>query len=175
METRTNKRKSQPPPPRNSYSHPTSQHQYSTPSSPTAKSSSRFSSSRDFSNMHYSSSTSQTNYPTSLETQHPSAFISAPLPSPTNSHQPSHYFGSLAQAQQQPHPSQQQSRIPLQGHQAVGAGGGGAAFLGQRGGQGGNAGLPETAPFLNDFNLVAEAAKRAQMACLSRDLGDVGL
>jgi hypothetical protein len=35
--------------------------------------------------------------------------------------------------------------------------------------------VPETAPFLNDFNLVAEAAKRAQMACLSRDLGDIGL
>jgi len=35
--------------------------------------------------------------------------------------------------------------------------------------------MPETAPFLRDFNLVAEAAKRAQVACLTRDLGDVGL
>ena len=29
--------------------------------------------------------------------------------------------------------------------------------------------------FLRDFNLVAEAAKRAQVACLMRDLGDVAL
>jgi hypothetical protein len=35
-------------------------------------------------------------------------------------------------------------------------------------------GAPETAPFLKDFNLVAEAAKRAQMACLTRDFGDIG-
>ena len=30
-------------------------------------------------------------------------------------------------------------------------------------------------PFLRDFNLVAEAAKRAQMACLMRDLEAVGI
>lgn len=30
-------------------------------------------------------------------------------------------------------------------------------------------------PFLRDFNLVAEAAKRAQMAVLMRDMGDVTL
>lgn len=35
--------------------------------------------------------------------------------------------------------------------------------------------MPETQPFLQDFNLVAEAAKRAQVACLARDLGDCGL
>lgn len=45
--------------------------------------------------------------------------------------------------------------------------------MGQRGG--GSGGAPETAPFLQDFSLVAEAAKRAQMACLARDLGEVGL
>jgi hypothetical protein len=44
--------------------------------------------------------------------------------------------------------------------------------MGQRGDGGGT---PETAPFLKDFNLVAEAAKRAQVACLTRDLGEVGL
>lgn len=32
-----------------------------------------------------------------------------------------------------------------------------------------------TSPFLSDFNLVAEAAKRAQMAVLMRDLKAVGL
>lgn len=30
-------------------------------------------------------------------------------------------------------------------------------------------------PFVKDFNLVAEAAKRAQLACLTRDLEGVGL
>lgn len=44
------------------------------------------------------------------------------------------------------------------------------------GGQRGNGGgAPETAPFLKDFNLVAEAAKRAQVACLTRDLDEIGL
>jgi len=33
----------------------------------------------------------------------------------------------------------------------------------------------ETSPFLQDFNLVAEAAKRAQMAVLMRDFEGVGL
>ncbi|PQE25386.1 thiol methyltransferase protein [Rutstroemia sp. NJR-2017a WRK4] len=33
----------------------------------------------------------------------------------------------------------------------------------------------ETSPFLRDFNLVAEAAKRAQMAVLMRDLEGIGL
>ncbi|TGO35829.1 hypothetical protein BHYA_0145g00310 [Botrytis hyacinthi] len=33
----------------------------------------------------------------------------------------------------------------------------------------------ETSPFLKDFNLVAEAAKRAQMACLMRDMESCGL
>ncbi|CAD6447372.1 f55f639d-9839-466d-bd00-1d7b2e33e8ed-CDS [Sclerotinia trifoliorum] len=33
----------------------------------------------------------------------------------------------------------------------------------------------ETNPFLKDFNLIAEAAKRAQMACLMRDMEGCGL
>ncbi|KAG9232299.1 hypothetical protein BJ875DRAFT_486227 [Amylocarpus encephaloides] len=32
-----------------------------------------------------------------------------------------------------------------------------------------------TSPFLRDFNLVAEAAKRAQIACLMRDMEAVGI
>lgn len=32
-----------------------------------------------------------------------------------------------------------------------------------------------TTPFRRDFNLVAEAAKRAQIACLMRDFESVGL
>ena len=61
--------------------------------------------------------------------------------------------------QQQQQQQQQQQRMA-------------AAYVGQRGQ---NGGLPNTTPFLQDFNLVAEAAKRAQMACLARDLGDCGL
>lgn len=34
---------------------------------------------------------------------------------------------------------------------------------------------PSTDPFLKDFTLVAEAAKRAQMAVMIRDLENVGL
>ena len=91
-------------------------------------------------------------------------FASAPLPSPSSS-QPNTYFGSLVQQAPTSHPSQQ-SRIPGQGQTVAGT------YLGQRGDGGGT---PETAPFLKDFNLVAEAAKRAQMACLTRDLADVGM
>jgi len=43
----------------------------------------------------------------------------------------------------------------------------------QPGGMSGN--NAATAPFLRDFNLVAEAAKRAEMACVMRDFGDVSL
>ncbi|KID76305.1 uncharacterized protein G6M90_00g076240 [Metarhizium brunneum] len=34
---------------------------------------------------------------------------------------------------------------------------------------------PSTETFLRDVNLVAEAAKRAQLACLTRDFEDCGL
>ncbi|KAK7931725.1 hypothetical protein PG985_002437 [Apiospora marii] len=34
---------------------------------------------------------------------------------------------------------------------------------------------PSTDAFLRDFNLVAEAAKRAQMACLMRDMESIGI
>ena len=36
-------------------------------------------------------------------------------------------------------------------------------------------GVDESKSYLRDFKLVAEAAKRAQMACLMRDLGEVSL
>ncbi|KAL6863896.1 hypothetical protein J3F83DRAFT_716202 [Trichoderma novae-zelandiae] len=35
--------------------------------------------------------------------------------------------------------------------------------------------VPSTEPFLNDFTLVAEAAKRAQAAVMVRDFADMGL
>ncbi|KAI5370295.1 hypothetical protein Slin15195_G011730 [Septoria linicola] len=88
---------------------------------------------------------------------------SAPLPSPSTQ-QPANYFGSLApQATTSQRSDPQQQRMASLQQQAC--------FVGQRH----SGGAPETAPFLQDFNLVAEAAKRAQMACLSRDLDEVGL
>lgn len=90
--------------------------------------------------------------------------MQAPMPSPSNMQpqpQPASYFGSLSSQSSQGYPAQQ--RIPDQAPQ----------YAGQRGGEAG--GAPETAPFLKDFSLVAEAAKRAQMACLERDLGECGL
>ncbi|PTB74634.1 hypothetical protein M440DRAFT_6034 [Trichoderma longibrachiatum ATCC 18648] len=35
--------------------------------------------------------------------------------------------------------------------------------------------VPSTEPFLKDFTLVAEAAKRAQAAVMMRDFADMGL
>lgn len=102
--------------------------------------------------------------PNMLQQQTP--WASAPLPSPSTQ-QPMSYFGSLSQSQHAPtsHPGQQ--RVPQQ-YQAAPSG----PYFGQRGD---GRGVSETAPFLKDFSLVAEAAKRAQMACLTRDLGEVGL
>lgn len=91
-----------------------------------------------------------------------SGFASAPLPSPSATQTSGSYFNTSAPTS---HPAQQ-ARIPPQMQMQGG-------FMGQRGG--GSGGAPETAPFLQDFSLVAEAAKRAQMACLARDLGEVGL
>ncbi|KAF2484091.1 hypothetical protein BDY17DRAFT_322966 [Neohortaea acidophila] len=130
-----------------------------TQSVPTSPSSSLFNSSSSISSMSSitaPSAATTDSSPTMYQQQPPQQsqpFISAPLPSPSTN-QPATYFASLA-PQQPPSQRRQDNR-----------------FVGQRGGDGG---IPETAPFLHDFNLVAEAAKRAQMACLARDLGDVGL
>ncbi|KAI6952878.1 hypothetical protein D0869_13926 [Hortaea werneckii] len=107
----------------------------------------------------------------------------APLPSPTDgSCQPTSYFGSIDQQSQSAAAAASsqmayapQHRFPAsQGPTAGDSAGcpGSSSYMGQRGNEGG---VPETAPFLQDFNLVAEAAKRAQMACLERDLGECGL
>lgn len=116
-------------------------------------------------------STSSVNSISSPNSTHPTlampqqGFASAPLPSPSSNTQARNYFGSMTVDGPTSHPHQSQmqgQRIP-QNQQP---------FAGQRGA---NGGAPETAPFLNDFNLVAEAAKRAQMACLMRDMGEVEL
>lgn len=93
---------------------------------------------------------------------------SAPLPSPSQSPlQPqSQYFDAYMQSQQrQQQPPQQDEAYMRQRQQSF-------DFQAQRGMQGGQ---PNTAPFLQDFSLLAEAAKRAQMACLMRDIDDMEL
>ena len=96
----------------------------------------------------------------------PPSFDSAPLPSPSQtSHQ--HYFDTVMAAQQQQQYLQNQQHqqqhsqsyhhYPMQGQQT------------------GTGGTPQTSSFLKDFNLIAEAAKRAQLACLMRDMDDMEL
>ena len=155
MDTRSKRRQSQSQRP----SYPQVVHQ----SAPTSPSASVYQSTSSLSSISSINTTLAQNSSNMLQTQQ-AGFTSAPLPSPSSG-QPTGYFGSMTQ-QHPPtsHPSQQQQRIS-QNQTAAGT------YLGQRGG----GGAPETAPFLKDFNLVAEAAKRAQMACLTRDLGDIGL
>ena len=90
-------------------------------------------------------------------------FTSAPMPSPSVVQRQS-YFGSTSGQGPTSHPEQQ----PSQQHRTSVC----QQHMGQRGG---GHGAPETAPFLQDFNLVAEAAKRAQTACLMRDFDEMEL
>lgn len=138
----------------------------------------------------FNSSSSLSAYPTmrssnplntahySTHSQQPTYASSAPLPSPLGQ-QSSHYFGSIASsstgASGHAHQVHNQAAASVQATTRQANGSQSQVqqqHVGQRGGEGG---APETAPFLNNFNLVAEAAKRAQMACLMRDLGDVEL
>lgn len=84
--------------------------------------------------------------------------MEAPLSSPSLN-QPPQYFHhpsqqrqhqAQAQAAPAPAPQQQQQQAPQSSRQ-------------------------DTSSFLRDFNLVAEAAKRAQMAVLMREMEAVGL
>lgn len=98
----------------------------------------------------------------------PSSASSAPLPSPSTARPPQHgFFGSLdgqQQAQQQPQPQQQ--RQPLQRYPTF-------EYQPNRDGAGRTA--AETASYLNQAALLAEAAKRAQMAVVMRDLDGMEL
>lgn len=84
----------------------------------------------------------------------------APLPSPTVQQTSQQYFASIAQMQQT-QPSSSTSRPALQQNPSF-------EYAPQRQGAGQTA--PETANLLSQYNLVAEAAKRAQMAVLMRDM-----
>ena len=155
METRSQRRQAQ---------HQRPQYPQVAPqSTPTSPSQSVFQSSSSLASLSTVNSSSSQRMPGTLQTQQ-QGYASAPLPSPSSS-QPTGYFGSFTQQAPTSHPSQQHHRTS-QTQTVAGA------YLGQRGD---GSGTPETAPFLKDFNLVAEAAKRAQMACLARDLGEVGL
>ncbi|KAI4104780.1 MAG: hypothetical protein L6R37_003053 [Teloschistes peruensis] len=83
------------------------------------------------------------------------ASASAPLPSPSAS-QPAQYFIQQAQARNPPPPNSQ----PPPSLQQT---------------QGSRSGVTDTAAAKQDFCVIAEAAKRAQMAVLTRDLGEVTL
>ena len=83
---------------------------------------------------------------------------SAPMPSPSQSRMEQQVNPFTADIRLQQAQSQQLQANAIHAHFKTGA-----------------RGSPETESFLSNLNLVAEAAKRAQMACLMRDFGEVEL
>ncbi|KAL1798380.1 hypothetical protein ACET3X_002417 [Alternaria dauci] len=88
---------------------------------------------------------------------------SAPPVSPSTSPPNHQYFGSLNQQSQQ---AQHQPRLQAQRHPSF-------EYQPNRNGAGQTA--AETTNYLNQAALLAEAAKRAQMACVMRDLDGMEL
>ena len=131
--------------------------QTSSDSAPSSTTSSAFNSS---SSLSYTTPTTASSSTQSVANMPQQVFASAPMPSPSVTQRQS-YFGQGPTSHPDAQASQQQHRPSMcQQH------------MGQRGN---GAGAPETAPFLQDFNLVAEAAKRAQTACLMRDFEEMEL
>ena len=134
--------------------------QNSSDSASTSATSSAFNSSSSLS--YTTTSTGSTSTPSAANMSQ-QMFTSAPMPSPSVV-QRQNYFGTVSSQGPTSHPngqaSQQHRTSVCQQH------------MGQRGN---GAGAQETAPFLQDFNLVAEAAKRAQTACLMRDFDEMVL
>ncbi|EUC48844.1 hypothetical protein COCMIDRAFT_86288 [Bipolaris oryzae ATCC 44560] len=96
-----------------------------------------------------------------------SSTASAPPVSPSTSPQNQAYFGSLnQQSQQQQQQPQQQQRLQAQRHPSF-------EYQPNRSGAGHTA--AETTNYLNQAALLAEAAKRAQLACVMRDLDGMEL
>jgi hypothetical protein len=131
----------------------------SSDSTPTSTPSSAFNSS---SSLSYTTSPNGSSSTPAAANMPQQMFTSAPMPSPSVVQRQS-YFGSASAQGPTSHPEQQQSQHRTSVCQQ---------HMGQRGG---GHGAPETAPFLQDFNLVAEAAKRAQTACLMRDFDEMEL
>lgn len=131
--------------------------QSSSDSASTSTTSSAFNSSSSLSYTSASTGPSSTPSAAAMPQQ---MFSSAPMPSPSVA-QRQNYFGQGPTSHPDAQASQTQHRTSVcQQH------------IGQRGN---GAGAPETAHFLQDFNLVAEAAKRAQTACLMRDFDEMEL
>jgi hypothetical protein len=106
-------------------------------------------------------------YSSSASLATPSSASSAPMPSPSANRpqqQQQGFFGSFHG--QQPQQQQQPQMPPLQRHPTF-------EYQPNRNGAGQTA--AETANFLNQTALLAEAAKRAQMACVMRDLDGMEL
>ncbi|KAL1592813.1 hypothetical protein SLS60_011229 [Paraconiothyrium brasiliense] len=94
----------------------------------------------------------------------PSPASAAPLNSPTSPQPPQNFFGSL---NGQPQSQQGQAEMPpMQRYRSF-------EYQPNRGGAGQTA--AETQNFLNQAALLAEAAKRAQMAVVMRDLDSMEL
>ncbi|KAK7539247.1 hypothetical protein IWX49DRAFT_230221 [Phyllosticta citricarpa] len=97
---------------------------------------------------------------------------SAPIP-PSSPVQQTHFMGSIPAATAAPPPARQLQFPPQQSQAPATARPGGWDYNPNREGAGRTA--QETAAFLNEYSLVAEAAKRAQMAVLMRDMEAVEL
>ncbi|USP78415.1 hypothetical protein yc1106_05689 [Curvularia clavata] len=112
-----------------------------------------------------SSSTASQNYDSTANSTiaSRSSTASAPPVSPSTSPQNQAYFGSL---NQQSHQQQPQQRLQAQRHPSF-------EYQPNRAGAGQTA--AETTNYLNQAALLAEAAKRAQMACVMRDLDGMEL
>lgn len=114
------------------------------------------------SNISHSSSYSSSS---SLTSQ--SSTASAPMAPSSSNAQYQQYYGSLNQQPQPQQQQQQQQRIQTpQRH---------PSFEYQPNRQGAGQTAAETARYLDQAALLAEAAKRAQMACVMRDIGEMEL
>ncbi|CAO2651986.1 Nn.00g002690.m01.CDS01 [Neocucurbitaria sp. VM-36] len=118
-----------------------------------------------FAPLQSSPSSHATSYSSTSSLASRSSTASAPMPSPSSiPQQQQQFFGSL---NQQTQPSHQQQRMQApQRHPSF-------EYQPNRTGAGQTA--AETTNYLNQAALLAEAAKRAQMACVMRDIGDMEL
>ncbi|MCJ1447324.1 MAG: hypothetical protein MMC23_007835 [Stictis urceolatum] len=107
--------------------------------------------------------------------------MNAPLPSPTATKASQHFISPTSQQRSNPDQNQAQVKAELQvgsQAQAVNPGAIAAAAAAQQVAANSSEyynARDTSSPFRKDLNLVAEAAKRAQMSVLMRDMGDVAL
>ncbi|KAE9964403.1 hypothetical protein EG328_010491 [Venturia inaequalis] len=104
----------------------------------------------------------------------PRQTASAPLPSPTS--QQSQYFAPFPQSQTTPQYAQQQQQQPQQPQQPQQQSQGQPSnYHPHQDRSASGATAQETSRFIGNYALVAEAAKRAQMAVLMREMEGVEL